>query len=206
MTLQAQANSNPPDPVFGIGGLFFNLIDVAQGYVFDPAVVTAVSRKTHGSAGTFDVDLPLTGPIGIECRQGQGANFDAHEIVVTFPTSITLSSVSITSGIASLSGVSVSVNEVIVNLTGVANEQKIEITLAGVNNGLTISNVVVPMGVLLGDVNADTFVLSGDYTAVRQKSGLAADQDTFRYDVTADGFILSGDYTATRKQSGTHLP
>jgi hypothetical protein len=34
MTLQQPANTNPP--VFGIGGSLFNLIDVAQGYTFDP--------------------------------------------------------------------------------------------------------------------------------------------------------------------------
>src|SRR4029077_9436019 len=61
MTLQEQANSVPPDPFVGIGGVFFNLIDVAQGYVFDPAQLTIariVSRKTHGAAGTFDINLP----------------------------------------------------------------------------------------------------------------------------------------------------
>jgi hypothetical protein len=36
MTLQQRANSIPP--VSGIGGSLFNLIDVAQGYTFDPAV------------------------------------------------------------------------------------------------------------------------------------------------------------------------
>jgi hypothetical protein len=34
MTLQERADTNPP--VFGIGGSLFNLIDVAQGYTFDP--------------------------------------------------------------------------------------------------------------------------------------------------------------------------
>ncbi|PYL40740.1 MAG: hypothetical protein DMF36_02155, partial [Verrucomicrobia bacterium] len=36
MTLQQPANTVPP--VSGIGGSLFNLIDVAQGYTFDPAV------------------------------------------------------------------------------------------------------------------------------------------------------------------------
>ena len=31
----------------------------------------AVSRKTHGSAGVFDIALPLTGNPGIECRSGE---------------------------------------------------------------------------------------------------------------------------------------
>src|SRR4029077_10928617 len=34
------------------------------------APVDAVSRKTHGSAGTFDIDLPFTGQSGIEDRTG----------------------------------------------------------------------------------------------------------------------------------------
>src|SRR5439155_11916066 len=33
--------------------------------------ISAVSRKTHGSAGPFNVNLPLTGAPGIECRAGQ---------------------------------------------------------------------------------------------------------------------------------------
>jgi len=36
MTLQQPANTVPS--IFGIGGSLFNLIDVAQGYTFDPAV------------------------------------------------------------------------------------------------------------------------------------------------------------------------
>ncbi len=35
----------------------------------------AVSRKVHGSAGPFDVDLPLSGSPGIECRHG-GCQWD----------------------------------------------------------------------------------------------------------------------------------
>src|SRR4029077_17158393 len=35
------------------------------------APISAVSQKTHGTAGTFNVPLPLSGPVGIECRTGQ---------------------------------------------------------------------------------------------------------------------------------------
>src|ERR1700736_996441 len=92
MTLQAQANNVPPDPVFNFGGVFFNLIDVAQGYTFDPILVGAVSRKNHGSAGTFDIDL-LPPASGIECRSG-GATGD-FQIVVTFAVPITFTSASV---------------------------------------------------------------------------------------------------------------
>ena len=49
-------------------------------------LTTAVSRKTHAGAGTFDFDLPLTGPPGIESRTG-GANGD-HTIVFTFANNV----------------------------------------------------------------------------------------------------------------------
>ncbi len=45
------------------------------------ALQSAVSRKMHGAAGTFDIALPLTGPAGIEPRSG-GATSD-HQIVVS---------------------------------------------------------------------------------------------------------------------------
>ena len=32
----------------------------------------AVSRKTQGGAGTFDINLPLSGEPGVECRSGGG--------------------------------------------------------------------------------------------------------------------------------------
>ena len=33
-------------------------------------LTSAVSRMTHGGAGDFDVNLPLTGEPGVECRNG----------------------------------------------------------------------------------------------------------------------------------------
>jgi hypothetical protein len=52
MTLPQPANTDPPDPFVGIGGSFFNLIDVAQGYVFDPELVriTSIARLGNGHA------------------------------------------------------------------------------------------------------------------------------------------------------------
>ena len=59
-----------------------------------PTPTSVVSRKTHGTAGTFDIHLPLTGTPGVECRRG-GANGN-HEVVFTFPSAVTLSGATIT--------------------------------------------------------------------------------------------------------------
>ncbi len=44
--------------------------DIGADETQAPTAVSAVSRKTHGAAGDFDIDLPSSGPIGIECRSG----------------------------------------------------------------------------------------------------------------------------------------
>lgn len=173
-----------------------------------PTLTAAVSRKTHDSVGTFDVNLPLSGTRGVECRSG-GAN-GAYTVVFTFSENLTGVDGRVVTpcGTVSSANIGPNANQYTVNLTGVCNAQYVTVTLTGVHGtaGGTTPSTSATMGVLLGDVNADGFVLSGDYTATRQRSGSTVDASNFRYDINADGFILSGDYTTVRQQSGTQLP
>ncbi len=166
--------------------------------------LSAVSRKMHGAAGTFDVDLPLVGTLGIECRTG-GANGD-HQIVVTFPKSVRLNTAAVTSGTGTVSGLLVNGSVVTVNLTGVANAQRIAVTLFSVTDGSKASDVVIPMGVLAGDTTADTFTNSGDIAQTKSQSGTSVGASNFREDVTIDGFLNSGDIAFVKSKSGTALP
>src|SRR5438876_5943714 len=79
-----------------------------------PMAQSAFSRKTHGAAGTFDIPLPLTGNVGVECRSG-GATND-YQMIINFATTVTVGSASVTSGTGSVSSFSVSGSEVTVNL------------------------------------------------------------------------------------------
>ena len=203
MTLTQPANTVPSTG--GIGGSLFNLIDVVQGYTFDPAVVRAVSRKSH--AGTpFDVDLPLSGTAGIECRQGQGASLNNHQVVVTFVAPVTVVSASVTSGVGTVSNVTTNGNDVILDLTGVANAQTIAITLFGVNDSTGGANIVVPMSILLGDTGASGAVNSTDVSQTKSQSGAVLGASNFRTDVTVSGEINSTDVSTVKAQSGTALP
>src|ERR1700731_5240628 len=93
-----------------------------------PMAQSAFSRKVHGGgAGTFDVPLPLTGNVGVECRSG-GATND-YQMIINFATSVTVGGASVTSGTGSVSSFSVSGSQVTVNLTGVTNVQRITVTL-----------------------------------------------------------------------------
>jgi len=203
MTLQAQANSVPPDPLVGIGGVFFNLIDVAQGYVFDPDLKGAVSRKTHGTAGTFDIDLVPPAP-GIEDRSG-GPNGD-FQVVVTFATPIISFNSAVVSGAGSVSAAIASGNQIFVNLTGVSNAQRLSVNLLGVNDGTKTADYSVQMGVLLADVDGSGRVDSTDVFEVRQQSLQTANASNFRMDVDVSGRIDSNDVFITRQQSLTSLP
>ncbi len=203
MTLTQPANTVPSTG--GIGGSLFNLIDVVQGYTFDPALVRAVSRKSH--AGTpFDIALPLSGPAGIECRQGQGANLNNHQVVVSFVSPVTATSASVTSGVGSVSNMTASGSDLIVDLTNVANAQTIGITLFGVNDGSGPGNIVVPISFLLGDTGGNGSVNSTDVSQTKLQSGAPLSASNFRTDVSVNGSINSTDVSLVKTQSGTALP
>jgi hypothetical protein len=165
--------------------------------------VSAVSRKTHGGAGVFDVDLPFSGNIGIEPRTG-GPNGD-FQVVVTFLTNI-VGTPGATVSAGSVSAVVASGNRVFINLTGVPNAQRLTITLTGVNDGTNIGNVSIPMGVLTGDTTADTFVNSTDIAQTKSQSGQLVTSSNFREDVTVDGNLNSTDIALVKSKSGTALP
>ena len=165
--------------------------------------VSVVSRKVHGSAGTFDVNLLPPAP-GIECRTG-GTNGD-FQMVVTFPLPVTMTSANVSSGTGSVASSSVSSNVVTVNLTGVTNAQDLTVTLNGVTDANGSGNVPVNMAVLLGDTNEDTSVNSADISQTKSRSGTAVNSTNFRSDVTIDGNLNSADIGLVKSKSGTALP
>ena len=122
---------------------------MAQFEVVAPVTATqAVSRKVHGGGGPFDINLPLTGTPGVECRTG-GASSD-YQLIFTFESAVTFSSAVVATGVGLVSGTSGNgTTTVAVNLTGVSNAQMTTIKLLGVNNGTATGDVSVPMGVPL---------------------------------------------------------
>ena len=170
-----------------------------------PTPTSVVSRKNHGAAGSFDVDLPLTGNSGIDCRRG-GTNND-YQIVVSFADAVTLTSGAVTSGSGTVASITGSgTTEVTVNLTAIANAQTITLTLSGVNDGTSSGDVAVRMAVLIGDTSADRFVNSSDISQTKSQSGQQITASNFRQDVTASGAINSSDISLVKSKSGTALP
>ena len=173
------------------------------------ALLSAVSRKVHDGAGTFDINLPLVplgGAVGIEDRTGAVAG--AHQNVVTFANPVTVGGSSATSGTGSIGSFSVSGAVVTLNLTGVTNAQRLGVTLADVHgsDGVSLGDLLVPMGVLLGDTSGNGSVTSTDVTQTKAQSGLAVSASNFREDVNANGAINGTDVSSVKSKSGTALP
>src|SRR6267378_5646367 len=167
-----------------------------------PMAQSAFSRKVHGGAGTFDVSLPLTGNVGVECRTGP-----TYQMIINFASSVTVGSAAVTSGTGMVSSFSGSgTPQITVNLTGVTDVQRITVTLHNVNDGTNTGDVPVSMGVLAGDVNGSTGVNSTDVALTKSQVGQTVTGSNFREDVNASGTITATDVTIVKSDVGHALP
>jgi hypothetical protein len=168
-------------------------------------VASAVSRKTHGAAGTFDIPLPLTGEPGVECRSSGGA----HTIVFTLSNSVASGNASVTAGVGAVSGSPVfSCDTMTVNLTGVADGQRITVTLSGVTDsfGQALPDTAISLNMLIGDINSSKFVNASDIGAVKAQSGVPVTAANFRADVVVSGAITASDIGLVKSRSGATVP
>jgi hypothetical protein len=182
----------------------------AYELVNQPAGIFLVRSLLPHNPTTRSVLLPLTGG-GVECRTG-GAN-GTYQLVFSFLQPLSsVSNVRVSAGtgtvVTASSGIDSDAHNFTATLIGVANAQTITVTLDNVQDtaGGFSSTVSADMGVLLGDVNGDGVVNSGDATVTRSSSGLATTSANFRADVNRDGGINSGDATIVRARSGQLIP
>jgi hypothetical protein len=203
-----------------------NHSNVQDIIVNGPKLLSVASSKVHTGVGTFNVDMPLVGTRGIECRSPghlPGGATDDYQLVFTFENNLssvasaTVTGHNPTGATGTVDGPVVvgpnasyglSANQCAVNLMNVSNAQYITVTLNSVldSAGRTGDIVAPQMGLLTGDVNATGRADAGDVTQVRNKTVSIPDSSTFRFDVNASGRIDAGDVTTTRNATVTVLP
>jgi hypothetical protein len=162
------------------------------------ALSSAVSRRIHGEAGTFDISLP-----GIECRTGD------YSIVVTFSNNVVSGNAAVTGGVGTVSGPPIfSGNTMTINLTGVANIQTLTVTLSNVMDtfGQTLPDTGVTMRVLIGDTNGNGTVNAADVAQTKAQLGQTVTESNFRSDVNANGTVNAADVALVKQHSGDGLP
>jgi hypothetical protein len=177
-------------------------------FVAQPAALrltAAASRKTHGSAGTFDIPLPLAGEPGVECRSSNGQ----HTLVFQFGNDLVSGSAALTSGTGTLDSTILDGTSMIVTLSGVTDVQKISITVSELTDvfGQTMSDATVSMNVLSGDTTGNKAVNAGDIGQTKAQAGLPVTSANFRQDVTASGgSINASDIGLVKSRAGATLP
>ena len=166
-----------------------------------PVLMSAVSRLTS-PAGTFDTNLPLTTPLGVEDRNGAGN----YTLVFTFDSPIQSGNASFTgsgaTGTPTFAG-----NQMTVPLTGVTDVQTATVMLTNVTgtNGGVLPSASVNCGFLIGDTTNDGTVNSADISQTKSQSGVAVTSSNYREDVTNDGVINSADISLVKSRSGNGL-
>jgi hypothetical protein len=169
------------------------------------AITTIVSRKTHGAAGDFDVDLPISGAPGVECRS-TGGN---HTFVFTFTNNVVSGNASVSAGTGNVSGnPTISGNTMTVNLTGVTDVQQIAVTTSNVTDsfGQTLPDTAVSANILAGDATGNKSVNSSDVIMTKQQIGAVVDVTNFREDVNANGTLNATDATLVKGFVGDSVP
>ena len=169
--------------------------------------LSAGSRKNHGGAGSFDLNVPASNGLGVECRTPGSGN--THQIIFTFANPVTITDATATPGPNATGSVAgspiVNGNHVTVNLSNVSNPQRLTLKLLGVSDGVIANDFVITMGVLSGDVNANGAVESSDVSAVQGHTRQRVSNSTFIYDVNCNGSIESSDVSTVQANNSKHL-
>jgi hypothetical protein len=166
---------------------------------------SVVSRKTHGGNGAFDIALPSSAPLGVECR-GTSGN---HMLVYSFNTtgSITGGTATVTSGTGSVAGSpTFSGNTMTVNLTGVTDVQQLAVTLSNVTDtaAQVMPSSVTNIKFLIGDVGGNSTVNTSDIGQTKLESGNTVSASNFRTDFNASGGVIGASDVGQVKASAGH--
>jgi hypothetical protein len=135
-----------------------------------------------------------------------GTGAFAHQMVVTFATNVAVQSVSVTSGTGNVDSFTVTGSVVTINLSGVTNAQRLGVTLHNVCDGTNQGDVLIPMGILSGDVNGNGTVSAADVALTKAQVGHAVGGSNYREDVNANGVLNAIDVAIVKSKTGTALP
>ena len=160
----------------------------------------AVSRKTHGAAGDFDIEMPLTGASGVEDRSSSSYN-----AVFIFDAPVTSGQVTVLSGTATVGAITFSGNSMTAQLTGVTSAEIVTLHTQNIN-GDGQPHGDVPFGFLVGDADASRLVAKPDQTLVQGQLNQPVTSANFREDLNADGRIKTADVNVVKENKGHSIP
>ena len=190
----------------------FTVQAVAASSLALAATDPIVSRKVHGAVvGEISISAAgvITGTgtasgVTVEPRQATVAN--PHRIVFKFTGTVTAAAggvaIAASTGAAPTATISFAGNEMIVDLAGVTNGQRVSVNATNIN-GVGV-NAEIVVGFLAGDVNGNRTLQPSDALYIQQRLG-AANATNFRGDINVNGFLQPGDALYVQQRLGNVL-
>jgi len=163
-------------------------------------LASAASRLTHGPAGTFDVNMPLTGVSGVECRSAT-----TYNAVFTFDVPVTSGQVTVIGGTATVGAITFSGNSMTAQLTGVTTAEIVTLHTQNIN-GDGQAHGDVPFGFLVSDADASRVVDKPDKLLVQGQLNQPVTSANFREDLIPDGRIKNADLNLVKTNKGHSIP
>jgi hypothetical protein len=163
-------------------------------------LISAASRLTHGTAGTFYISMPLTGTSGVECRSAT-----TYNAVFTFDGAVTSGQVSVLSGTATVGAISFSGTSMTAQLTGVTSAEVVMLRVQNINGDGQLHGDI-PFGFLTADVNGNRIVDRPDQQQVQANRGQAVTAANFRDDINLSGLVDRADVQSVQTNRGHSIP
>jgi hypothetical protein len=164
------------------------------------SLVSAASRLTHGPAGTFDVNMPLSGVSGVECRSAT-----TYNAVFIFDAPVTSGQVTVLSGTATVGAITFSGNSMTAQLTGVTSAEIVTLHTQNIN-GDGLPHGDVQFGFLTADADASRLVSKPDQTLVQGQLNQPVTSANFREDLKPDGRIKNSDLNLVKANKNHSIP
>jgi hypothetical protein len=174
-----------------------------------PVLLSAVSRKLHVGAGTFDLALSLVAPPAINHNPAtEPRSGPAQTLVFQFDKPVISGNAVLSEGVATLGVPTFAGNEMTVPLTGVTNKQYVTVdvsSVAAADGGMGGSGSA-RIGLLVGNVTGSRQVLPSDVGLVRSHQLENVGPTNFLYSVTLGSKVLPADVGITRANQLQKLP
>ena len=163
-------------------------------------LLSAASRLTHGSAGTYDIAMPLTGTSGVEDRSSS-----TYNAVFTFDGTVTSGEVQVVSGTGSVGAISYNGSSMTAQLTGVTSAEIVTLRVQNIN-GDGLQHGDVPFGFLTADISANRVVDKADKQQIMATKGQVVTAANFRNDINLNGVVDNPDVQSVKANKGHSIP
>jgi subtilisin family serine protease len=172
-----------------------------------PELLSAASRRSHGTAGDLDVSLPLSGTIGVESRMG-----GVQHIILTFNEAVNAADYVLDDelhlSIGQIDSIQLTGATIDLAVSGIPDQSCATLRIERLRT-LGCSTMLQPIFIhfkaLAHDVNADGVVTAADHTMITAHAGETASATNAWLDTNVSGAIDNTDAASAQQAIGAQI-